>query len=54
VPAALNHDRVLKDRPLLHSLDRDVPLDGLFAMVTAERPLLAYYANSVAHLRGQC
>ena len=25
--------------------------DGLFAMVAAERPLLAYYANSVAHLR---
>ncbi|HYD05886.1 MAG TPA: hypothetical protein VEC60_09175, partial [Reyranella sp.] len=25
--------------------------DGLFAAVPAERPLLAYYANSVAHLR---
>ena len=27
--------------------------DGLFAAVPAERPLLAYYANSVAHLRGR-
>jgi glycerol-3-phosphate O-acyltransferase len=26
---------------------------GLFAAVPAERPLLAYYANSVAHLRGR-
>jgi glycerol-3-phosphate O-acyltransferase len=25
--------------------------DGLFAAVPGERPLLAYYANSVAHLR---
>ena len=25
--------------------------DGLFAAVPRERPLLAYYANSVAHLR---
>ena len=25
--------------------------DGLFAAVAEERPLLAYYANSVAHLR---
>jgi hypothetical protein len=24
---------------------------GLFAAVPAERPLLAYYANAVAHLR---
>jgi glycerol-3-phosphate O-acyltransferase len=28
--------------------------DGLFAAVPAEQPLLAYYANSVAHLRGPC
>jgi glycerol-3-phosphate O-acyltransferase len=27
--------------------------DGLFAAVPVERPLLAYYANSVAHLRGR-
>jgi glycerol-3-phosphate O-acyltransferase len=27
--------------------------DGLFAAVPAERGLLAYYANSVAHLRGR-
>ena len=27
--------------------------DGLFAAVPYERPLLAYYTNSVAHLRGQ-
>ena len=27
--------------------------DGMFAAVPAERPLLAYYANSVAHLRGR-
>ena len=27
--------------------------DGLFAAVPAERALLAYYANSVAHLRGR-
>jgi glycerol-3-phosphate O-acyltransferase len=27
--------------------------DGMFATVPAERPLLAYYANSVAHLRGR-
>ena len=26
---------------------------GLFAAVPEERPLLAYYAHSVAHLRGQ-
>jgi glycerol-3-phosphate O-acyltransferase len=26
---------------------------GLFAAVPGERPLLAYYANSVAHLRRQ-
>ena len=25
--------------------------DGLFAAVAAERPLLAYYANAIAHLR---
>jgi len=25
--------------------------DGLFAAVPDQRPLLAYYANSVAHLR---
>jgi glycerol-3-phosphate O-acyltransferase len=27
--------------------------DGMYAAVPAERPLLAYYANSVAHLRGR-
>jgi glycerol-3-phosphate O-acyltransferase len=26
---------------------------GMFSTVPAERPLLAYYANSVAHLRGR-
>src|SRR5436190_378148 len=116
VPVALNYDRVLEDRTLLRSLDRDaarrsawfaahttlrfwlgqfelklragklmtefdaqgaklyVPRadrdyaiqvglrmlalrrlveerDGLFGAVAEERPLLAYYANSVAHLR---
>ncbi len=28
--------------------------DGSFSAVGSERPLLAYYANSVAHLRRQC
>ena len=27
------------------------PEQGLFAAVTAERPVLAYYANAIAHLR---
>ncbi len=38
--------RMLSLRHLVHEGD-----DGLFAVVAAERPILAYYANAIAHLR---
>jgi len=34
---------------LRHLIDESS--DGLFSAAAAERPLLAYYANAVAHLR---
>lgn len=38
--------RMLSLRRLVHEGD-----DGLFAVVATERPILAYYANAIAHLR---
>ena len=33
---------------LRHLIDET---DGMFALTAAERPVLAYYANAIAHLR---
>jgi glycerol-3-phosphate O-acyltransferase len=61
VPVALNYDGCWSARAWLatdvseaggdlRGIGKD-STEGLFAVVAAERPVLAYYANAVAHLR---